>query len=71
MSMLHSFQKFIRSAVIQSPHKGGINAAIGVEDSWEAHAYDTAKGGLYPATKTPSKPCAVPRKTFLSWSGWG
>jgi succinate dehydrogenase / fumarate reductase flavoprotein subunit len=27
--------------------QGGINAAIGVEDSWEAHAYDTAKGGLY------------------------
>ncbi len=27
--------------------QGGINAAIGAEDSWEAHAYDTAKGGLY------------------------
>ena len=27
--------------------QGGINAAIGVEDSWEARAYDTAKGGLY------------------------
>ncbi len=27
--------------------QGGINAAIGEEDSWEAHAYDTAKGGLY------------------------
>lgn len=27
--------------------QGGINAAIGTEDSWEAHAYDTAKGGLY------------------------
>ena len=27
--------------------QGGINAAIGVEDSWEAHAYDTAKDGLY------------------------
>lgn len=27
--------------------QGGINAAIGADDSWEAHAYDTAKGGLY------------------------
>lgn len=27
--------------------QGGINAAIGAEDSWEAHAYDTTKGGLY------------------------
>ena len=27
--------------------QGGINAAIGEQDSWEAHAYDTAKGGLY------------------------
>jgi succinate dehydrogenase / fumarate reductase flavoprotein subunit len=27
--------------------QGGINAAIGDQDSWEAHAYDTAKGGLY------------------------
>lgn len=27
--------------------QGGINAAIGEADSWEAHAYDTAKGGLY------------------------
>jgi succinate dehydrogenase / fumarate reductase flavoprotein subunit len=27
--------------------QGGINAAIGEQDSWEAHAYDTAKGSLY------------------------
>jgi succinate dehydrogenase / fumarate reductase flavoprotein subunit len=27
--------------------QGGINAAIGEQDSWEAHAYDTTKGGLY------------------------
>lgn len=27
--------------------QGGINAALGESDSWEAHAYDTAKGGLY------------------------
>ncbi len=27
--------------------QGGINAAIGPNDSWEAHAFDTAKGGLY------------------------
>ncbi len=27
--------------------QGGINAAIGENDSWEAHAFDTAKGGLY------------------------
>ncbi|MBM4121328.1 MAG: FAD-binding protein [Nitrospira sp.] len=27
--------------------QGGINAAIGEHDSWEAHAFDTAKGGLY------------------------
>ena len=27
--------------------QGGINAAIGENDSWEAHAYDTTKGGLY------------------------
>jgi succinate dehydrogenase / fumarate reductase flavoprotein subunit len=27
--------------------QGGINAAIGENDSWEAHALDTAKGGLY------------------------
>jgi succinate dehydrogenase / fumarate reductase flavoprotein subunit len=27
--------------------QGGINAAIGDNDSWEAHAFDTAKGGLY------------------------
>jgi succinate dehydrogenase / fumarate reductase flavoprotein subunit len=27
--------------------QGGINAAIGENDSWEAHAFDTTKGGLY------------------------
>lgn len=27
--------------------QGGINAALGDDDSWEAHAFDTAKGGLY------------------------
>jgi succinate dehydrogenase / fumarate reductase, flavoprotein subunit len=27
--------------------QGGINAALGDNDSWEAHAFDTAKGGLY------------------------
>jgi succinate dehydrogenase / fumarate reductase flavoprotein subunit len=27
--------------------QGGINAAIGENDSWEAHAFDTIKGGLY------------------------
>lgn len=27
--------------------QGGINAAIGEHDAWEAHAFDTAKGGLY------------------------
>ncbi|MEW6545156.1 MAG: FAD-binding protein [Nitrospirota bacterium] len=27
--------------------QGGINAAIGEHDSWEQHAFDTAKGGLY------------------------
>ncbi len=27
--------------------EGGINAAIGPEDSWEAHAYDTVKGSDY------------------------
>ncbi|MCX5722552.1 MAG: FAD-binding protein [Nitrospirae bacterium] len=27
--------------------QGGINAALGEDDSWEAHAFDTAKGGLY------------------------
>ncbi|MDZ4734460.1 MAG: FAD-binding protein [Nitrospirota bacterium] len=27
--------------------QGGINAALGESDSWEAHAYDTTKGGLY------------------------
>src|SRR2546425_11477660 len=27
--------------------QGGINAALGENDSWEKHAYDTAKGGLY------------------------
>ncbi len=27
--------------------QGGINAALGSNDSWEAHAFDTAKGGLY------------------------
>ncbi len=27
--------------------QGGINAAIGENDSWEAHAFDTVKGGLY------------------------
>ena len=27
--------------------QGGINAALGENDSWEAHAFDTTKGGLY------------------------
>ena len=27
--------------------QGGINAALGENDSWEAHALDTTKGGLY------------------------
>jgi succinate dehydrogenase / fumarate reductase flavoprotein subunit len=27
--------------------QGGINAALGEHDSWEQHAYDTAKGGQY------------------------
>lgn len=27
--------------------QGGINAALGQNDSWENHAYDTAKGGLW------------------------
>lgn len=27
--------------------QGGINAALGEQDSWEAHAFDTAKGGQY------------------------
>ncbi len=27
--------------------QGGINAALGENDSWEAHAFDTAKGGNY------------------------
>ena len=27
--------------------QGGINAALGENDSWEAHAFDTVKGGVY------------------------
>lgn len=27
--------------------QGGINAALGENDSWESHAFDTAKGGLF------------------------
>jgi succinate dehydrogenase / fumarate reductase, flavoprotein subunit len=27
--------------------QGGINAALSANDSWESHAYDTAKGGLW------------------------
>jgi succinate dehydrogenase / fumarate reductase flavoprotein subunit len=27
--------------------QGGINAALGENDSWETHAFDTTKGGLY------------------------
>lgn len=27
--------------------QGGINAALGDNDSWEAHAFDTTKGGIY------------------------
>jgi succinate dehydrogenase / fumarate reductase flavoprotein subunit len=27
--------------------QGGINAALGADDSWENHAYDTAKGSLW------------------------
>jgi succinate dehydrogenase / fumarate reductase, flavoprotein subunit len=27
--------------------QGGINAALGHDDSWEKHAYDTTKGGLW------------------------
>lgn len=45
--------------------QGGINAAIGEQDSWEAHAYDTAKGDFTWAIRMRSRPCAgKPRKTF-------
>ncbi|MET0516844.1 MAG: FAD-dependent oxidoreductase [Nitrospiraceae bacterium] len=27
--------------------QGGINAALGENDTWEAHAFDTTKGGIY------------------------
>src|SRR5438309_3272212 len=27
--------------------QGGINAALGADDSWEKHAFDTVKGGLW------------------------
>ncbi|GKS56660.1 fumarate reductase flavoprotein subunit [Nitrospira sp.] len=27
--------------------QGGINAALGPDDSWQAHAYDTTKGGVF------------------------
>lgn len=27
--------------------QGGINAALGEDDSWEAHAFDTTKGGIF------------------------
>ena len=27
--------------------QGGINGALGENDSWESHAFDTAKGGIY------------------------
>lgn len=42
--------------------QGGINAAIGEQDSWEAHAYDTAKGGSTWVTKMRSRPCAGRRR---------
>lgn len=27
--------------------QGGINAALGADDTWQAHAYDTTKGGVF------------------------
>src|SRR5712692_7538087 len=34
--------------------QGGINAALGENDSWEKHAYDTAKGGQWLMNRSTS-----------------
>ena len=46
--------------------QGGINAALGEQDSWEAHAFDTAKGGSISAIRMPLRPCVAKRLTTFS-----
>ena len=52
----HSYLAHLDIALLAKVHpvrshsvaaQGGINAALGENDSWEAHALDTTKGGLY------------------------
>src|SRR3989475_1396167 len=43
--VIHSKVHSVRSHSVAA--QGGINAALGENDSWEKHAYDTAKGGLW------------------------
>ena len=52
----HSYLAHLDIALLAKVHpvrshsvaaQGGINAALGEKDSWEAHALDTTKGGLY------------------------
>src|SRR3989304_6035005 len=53
---LEASRKSVNVAVLSKVHplrshsaaaQGGINAALGEEDSWEAHAFDTIKGSDY------------------------
>ena len=51
--------------------QGGINAALGPEDSWEKHMFDTVKGSDYLGDQMPLRSCATRHPTrSWPWSVW-